>query len=275
MPERALVLAGGGVAGIAWELGMIDELRRAGIDLGAPDLILGTSGGSVVGAQLATGQLDAAIAMQERAATTEIAAELDLAQLLARGAEIAREASDPTDAGRRWGAYALAARTVPEAARRAAVAARLPVQTWPQQPLQITAVDAASGALAVFDRTSGVSLLDAVTASCAVPGVWPPATIGERRYLDGGIRSFSNANLARDHHRVLVLAPIAVTDAAHRARFDAELATLERVLVVEGDSDSVAAIGANPLDPTRRKPALDAGRQQARRVADQVRAFWA
>lgn len=275
MPERALVLAGGGVAGIAWELGMIDGLRRAGVDLGEPDLILGTSAGSVVGAQLATGQLEAAIAMQERAATTEIAAELDFAQLLARGAEIARSASDPTDAGRQWGAYALAARTVPEAKRRAAVAARLPVQTWPAQPLRITAVDAATGELVVFDRTSGVSLVDAVTASCAVPGVWPPATIGERRYLDGGIRSFANADLARDHHRVLVLAPIAVTDAAYRARFDAELATLERVLVVEGDPDTVAAIGTNPLDPGRRKPALDAGRRQSREVVDQVRAFWA
>ena len=275
MPERALVLAGGGVAGIAWELGMIDGLRGAGVDLGAPDLILGTSAGSVVGAQLATGQLDAAIAMQERAATTEIAAQLDIAQLLAKGAEIARAAPEATDAGRRWGVYALAARTVPEAPRRAAVAARLPVQTWPAQPLGITAVDAATGELVVFDRGSGVSLVDAVTASCAVPGVWPPATIGERRYLDGGIRSFANADLARGHHRVLVLAPIAVTDAWHRARFDAELATLERVLVVEGDPDSAAAIGTNPLDPARRKPALDAGRQQARRVVDQVRTFWA
>jgi NTE family protein len=273
MAERAMVLSGGGVTGIAWELGVIDGLRRAGVDVTAPDLIIGTSAGSAVGAQLATGQLDAAIAMQERAETTEIAADFDLANLLAMGAEFARTASDPTDLTRRWGAYALQAKTVPEAARKAAVAARLPVQDWPTRPLRIAAVDAATGELVVFDRASGVPLVDAVTASCAVPGVWPPATIGNHRYIDGGTRSFSNADLAKGNRRVLILVPIPMTDVL-RSRFEAELAALERTFVVEADADSIAAIGTNPLDPSRRKPALDAGRRQARRFADQIKAFW-
>ena len=48
----------------------------------------------------------------------------------------------------------------------------------------------------VFDAASDVRLLDAVGASCAVPGIWPPVTINGRRYIDGGIRSAANADLA-------------------------------------------------------------------------------
>jgi NTE family protein len=84
---------------------------------------------------------------------------------------------------------ALDSETVPEEVRRAVIESRLPVHEWPDRSLVIAAVDAMPGELARFDRNSGVPLVDAVTASCAVPGVWPPATIGGRRYIDGGTRS--------------------------------------------------------------------------------------
>ena len=60
----------------------------------------------------------------------------------------------------------------------------------------ITAVDAVTGEFTVFTADSGVDLVDAVAASCAVPGVWPPVTIGDRRFVDGGVRSPVNADLA-------------------------------------------------------------------------------
>src|SRR5260370_22782556 len=52
---RALVLGGGGVAGVAWELGILTGLHDTGVDVRGADVIIGTSAGSVVGAQIASG----------------------------------------------------------------------------------------------------------------------------------------------------------------------------------------------------------------------------
>ena len=275
MTERALVLAGGGVAGIAWLLGLVETLRAEGVDLTAPDLIIGTSAGACVGAQIATGQLEAAVAMQERAESAEIFVDIDLRSFFEKAAELAVGAADETEVMRRYGAAALEAKTVSEAERRVAVAARLPAQAWPEQPLKLTAVDAATGELVVFDRSSGAPLVDAVAASCAVPLVWPPVTIGRKRYVDGGTRSFSNADLARGFRRVLIVIPTAPNPAVAQ-KLEGELARLgdAHTLVIQVDNESAAAIGPNPLDPARRKPALDAGRHQGRQVRAEVAAFW-
>ena len=88
------------------------------------------------------------------------------------------------------------------------IADRLPSHAWPARALLIVAVDAHTGRHRAFDRDSGVPLVDAVAASCAVPGIWPPVTIGATRWVDGGVRSSDNADLAADHERVLVLAPM-------------------------------------------------------------------
>src|SRR5581483_5739954 len=125
---------------------------------------------------------------------------------------------------RRIGAAALAAETIDEAPRRAAVAARVPVDAWPARTLLIVAVDAATGETVVFDRGSGVSLVDAVTASCAVPGVWPPATIGGRRYVDGGVRSGTNADLAVGCDRVVVIVPLMADEPVPWGGLDQEIA---------------------------------------------------
>ena len=275
MQERALVLAGGGVAGIAWLLGVVEALRAGGVDLATADQIIGTSAGSVVGAQLATGQLAAAVAMQERTETSEIYVEVDLQSFFDTAAKLAVGAADEQEVMRRYGAAAIEHETVSEAARKVAGAARLPSHEWPEHPLRIASVDAATGELVVFDRSSGVPLVDAVAASCAVPLVWPPATIRNKRYIDGGTRSFTNADLARGFGRVLILIPTAPNPVLTQ-KLDRELAQLAdaRTLVVRVDEASAAAIGPNPLDPARRKPALEAGRRQGREVLDDVRAFW-
>ena len=74
----------------------------------------------------------------------------------------------------------------------------------------MTAVDARTGEFAVFDSAGDASLVDAVGASCAVPGLWPPVTIGERRFMDGGMRTVANADLAHGYERVVIVAPVAV-----------------------------------------------------------------
>src|SRR5690349_15410070 len=171
---RALVLGGGGVTGVAWEIGLLLGLAEAGIELAMADLFVGTSAGSVVAAQLTSGQtLDQLYSAQVAAGSGEIAARMSPAALV----RFVLAMAWPGDAQRaraRLGRAALRARTVPEAQRRAVIASRLPSHEWPRQRLLITAVNAETGAAVVFDRDSGVSLVDAVAASCAVPLVWPP-----------------------------------------------------------------------------------------------------
>ena len=278
MPDtRALVLAGGGVTGIAWELGLVIGLSRQDVDVTAADLILGTSAGSTVGAQIASGvpltELQAAQLADE---TSEITVDLDVDEFRARLAELVADAPDPQAARARVGRMALEAKTVPEAVRRRAIEARLPVHEWPAQRLVVTAVDAATGELALLDRDAGVPLVDAVAASCAVPGVWPPVTIDGRRYVDGGARSLANADLAAGHDRVLVVVPMAL-EGPYREQLDAELAILAetgKTRVIAADDASLAAIGPNPLDPSRRAAAYRAGSAQGEAAAAGVAEFW-
>ncbi len=261
----ALVLGGGGVAGIAWELGFIDGVHQHGVLLGDVDLIIGTSAGATVGTQLATGCLDEAVAAQLDPVSKEIAVTLDVETFRAQLAELVAGAADATEACARIGRMALEADTVPEEERRAVIEARLPVHEWPDQPLRLTAVDARTGALVSFDRHSGVALVDAVAASCAVPGVWPPVTIHGERYVDGGARSLTNADLAVGAGLVVVLVPMALVEPGQE-QLDRELAALGpdvETVVIVADGASLAAIGPNPLDPARRRPALEAGRAQA------------
>src|SRR6476659_3870265 len=108
------------------------------------------------------------------------------------------------------GAFGLESDSVlgPGAAqRRAMVAARLPRAEWPNRPLIVVAVDAQTGELAAFDRDSGVELVDAVTASTALPGGAPTHSINGTRYINGGVRSGDNADLASGYANVVVLSP--------------------------------------------------------------------
>jgi NTE family protein len=171
------------------------------------------------------------------------------------------------EALRRVGSYALGARTVPEADRRSVIVSRLPSLDWPERRLLLVAVDAATGETRLFDRGSGVSLADAVGASCAVPGVWPPVTIDGRRYIDGGVRSSDNADLAAGAARIVILSPLgmgaALPSPMPLASVVAELRSAgSEVVVVSPDEGSASAIGANPLDPATRTPAAVAGRAQ-------------
>ena len=176
----------------------------------------------------------------------------------------------------RVGRLALAARTVPAEQRRAVIASRLPVDAWPDRRLLITAIAADTGEFVAFDRDSGVPLVDAVAASCAVPGVWPPAVIDGRPYIDGGMRSPANVDLAAGADQVVVVAPIAA--AFRRAQgVAAQVAALRRRPGGErGDARRRrrAAIGRNVLDPARRAGAAGAGHTQAASIVAQVAAVW-
>jgi len=183
--------------------------------------------------------------------------------------------------GRRGRAYlgrrALAASTIPEAEFRQVFVSMLGAAPWPDRRLLITSVDAETGEAKVFDRDSGVELVDAVAASCAVPIVLPPITVNGRRYVDGGVRSVTNADLATGCDRVVVIAPVTF-GVKRRQRIRHQLTALGadvRSAIVAPDAPARKAIGANVLDPARRADAARAGREQAARVVDSVRAVWA
>ncbi len=270
----ALVLGGGGITGIGWETGLLHGLYGQGIDLTGAETIIGTSAGSVVGAQLATVGDTAALYARQIVApdpATERPAGLDLrafARLL--GGQALPDGPIPQEARARLGQAALAATTAPEEERLATFRARLPLHEWPTRALRLTAVDAEDGRFVVWDRAAGVPLVAAVASSCAVPLVYPPTTIGARRYIDGGMRSGTNADLALGYPLVVILAPMAGIVAA-RGALNAELAALQaegsRVIALWPDADALAAVGPNPLDPARRVAAAEAGYAQATSAA--------
>ncbi len=278
---RALVLAGGGLAGIAWETGVLcgiaDEspaTARALLDSG---VLVGTSAGSVVAAQIGCGAgLDELFARQVAETSAEIDPGVQIEALT--GPFLAAMAQPDTTTEQKLqalGAIALAADTVAPSVRRNVIAQRLLSPHWPARPLRITAIDIATGELVVFDRDSGVDLVDAVAASCAVPGAWPPVAIGARCYMDGGMRSSVNLDVAADCDDVVVLIPSgARTPALFGSGVAAEVAAFGgRACPVFADAAALAAFGANPLDPACRIPSARAGREQGRRQAAAVAEF--
>ena len=261
----ALVLAGGGVTGIAWETGVLLGLQETG-RLPELDLVVGTSAGAAVGAQLLSGtSLPDLYARQVATEHREISPTLDLEKLIAFFTEVGDiSAGVAPELLVKVGAFAKESPTLPLADRREVIAWRLPSHDWPTTPLRVTTVDADTGELVVLDASSGVSLVDAVMASCAVPGVWPPVPLLGRLLIDGGVRSIANTDLAEGYDEVLVLAPLAQGPGRKALERQVEALSGAKVTVVLADDEATAAMGVNPLDPALRPVAAEHGLRQGR-----------
>lgn len=285
MTRRALVLGCGGTVGGAWQIGALAAVRDAlSWDPRQAEIIVGTSSGASTSALLACGVgVDELVAAQ-------------------RGAESAREfvrrfctrppagyprPPSPVPTSLRLAAAGLRQRSrllalsglAPRGRSDASFLDDLPPRadhpaTW------IIAVDVDTGARVAFGRQDApaAALREAVRASWAVPGWYPPVPIGGRRYLDGGAASPASldllAGLGLDE--IVVIAPMAsdgatVPGLAGRAErllrtpmsrtLSAEVATLRaegtRVITVHPAAE-LAVMGANFMDPRRRVAALDA-----------------
>jgi NTE family protein len=291
LSQRALVLHGGGSAGNAWEIGVIAGLYDAGLDVTAVDLIVGTSAGATVAAQITGAAPTALLAGILNAtppphsvtgASGRQRVHAPAVDPLERTNRIIASASDAGDMRRRMGAAALELdAAADETARdrwRATVAARLPSENWPAQQIVITAVDARTGEAITFDRGSGVHLVDAVAASTSSGA---PYRIGENRYIDGGYRRNENADLALGYGRVLVLSPFGGRS-RHPLEWGMHLAAQIDELVAGGssvetvfpDEASRAAFGDNMMDLSARPAAARAGYEQGSIVAPRVANFW-
>jgi NTE family protein len=282
MPTRAIVLAGGGLTGIGWELGVLLGMQSGGVDVIAWDRIVGTSAGSVVGASLGgpdgLGRLATNLQAVEPGALSAHEESVD-PDLLARIRELWYENASPStgpDQAARAEIGRLARAFAPERELEfVGVLERvLPTTEWPAA-LVTTAVDATDGSFRTFDAGSDVPLVAAVAASCAVPGVFPTVTVGGRRYMDGGVGSASNAGLATGHDLVVVVAPVH-PDTPGDHRYPREVAGLRaagsRVVEVVLDEASAAIFGSDLIDVTRATQAGIAGFALGLRAAGEIRA---
>jgi NTE family protein len=293
----ALVLGGGGAAGNAWEIGVIAGLADAGLDMTeAADLVVGTSAGATAAAQVRSGispaELFASVLSapaQPVGQNRERAPSLPMATVFERMRAIGAAATSAADLQRAMGAFGLESDSIlgPGAAqRRAIVAARLPRREWPERPMIVVAINAHTGELAAFDRDSGVELVDAVTASTALPGLVPTVSMNGARYIDGGVRSPDNADLASGYANVVVLSPLGGQRAIPEGQFEglrrfpgADLGSQveglrsggSRVEVFTPDADSRTAMGTNQMDPATRIPAARAGFAQGKQEATRLK----
>jgi NTE family protein len=291
--RTALVLGGGGSAGNAWLIGVLDGLCEAGLDVTRADLLIGTSAGSTAAAQISSAtaaDLLVDIMAPARQPSTHPGkpaggrvGAASLAGQMSRTSAIIAAAENAADMRRRIGAAALgmdkAGHGPAQAQWRAVVASRLPSQLWPHRRLLIPAVDAETGDPVVFDRHSGVDLVDAVAASCSSGVAY---RIGGNRYIDGGYRSNAdNADLAAGYARVLALSPLGgrsrtpVEWGTHLAtQLDELRAHGSKVETIFPDSESRTAFGDNMMDPATRQPAARAGRDQGLGLARRLTDFW-
>lgn len=293
--NRALVLHGGGSAGNAWEIGVIAGLFDSGLDVTNADLIIGTSAGATVSAQI-TGatqptELLANILSAPQPRTRQFESEQrrkapgPTVDYMEKSDAIIAAAENPADMRRRMGAAALERDEAPDDSRqrqwRETVASRIPSEHWPERMVLITAVDAHTGEPVVFDRHCGVQLVDAVAASCANGFGVPPYRIGDNYYIDGGYRRNENADLAAGSDRVLVLSPFGGRT-RHPLDWGMQLAAQieelraggSRVETIFPDGHSLEAFGTNMMDPSTRPPAARAGYDQGRALVEQLTEFW-
>jgi NTE family protein len=271
--RTGLVLSGGGLLAVGWELGVLRGMQDGGVDRGRFDVVIGTSAGAIAGAIAASGApLEAIAPVAER--DQRLAALLGQADpaLLATVWPVLGSGGT-SDQARRAEVGAVARKTrIAEDDYVEAIRPYVP-QGWPE-PLVIAAVDAGDGTFTAWGVDAGVPMVRAAAASAAVPGLFPPVTIGGRRYMDGAVRSPTSADLAANCDLVVIVAaPSRSADSDRQIATEtaAVRAAGGEIIEIRPDEESGAAFGADPFDSQRQALVFDAGRRQgaaaARRVA--------
>ena len=295
-----LVLGGGGVLGEAWMMGVLAGIEdAAGLDLRDCESFVGTSAGSIVAAHLVAGR-------SPRRPST-LGTEVELASAHAASGLVVAARTGARRAGDRalaawspWAPLALSAMAPGGALIRAAALAAVsrPRTTLADLRrrvaqygarfdgrLRVACVDRKRGRRVVFGSPGApfATVAEAVEASCSVPWLFAPVTIGGREYVDGGVWSATNLDVApagRDTH-VLCLNPTAGIRGAHallavarnvaRSAVSVEALALRRrgavIRTVHPNLECSAAMSADFMDPEPRHLVLAAGYRQGLTLA--------
>lgn len=267
---RALVLGGGGPLGVGWQAGLLTALIDAGVPLRDADFVVGTSAGSIVGAQLTTGRPLAALVRPISESAPWRAdgdgGSTDLGEMLAT--------RDPADA-------------TPEA-DWVTHFDFLGAANWPKS-FHCTAFSLQTGNFAVWDASFGVDLRRAVASSCSVPGLVSAVTIGGEAWIDGGARDALNADLAIGHDAVIAVSCMALEPPEGAMpdllcgllpgisrRIDQLRASGSAVEVVEPSEEfgELSGWGRYLMDVSRTAAAFDAGLRQGEAEIKRTQRLW-
>ena len=280
--DSVVVFGGGGIWGVAWMAGLVMGLADEGVDLTHARAFIGTSAGSIIGSQIAHGYSPTELFARQMDPTRQPGGSPQpndgLSQLIAL---MQRPWENPE--ARTTAVAELALNTQPSSLPEspADIAERLgvPSNEWPARELSVTAVDIATCELNVFHSQTGIGLIEAVAASCAVPGVRPPIRIQGRLYMDGDLwHNPENAHLARSERSVLVVSPFGARTPATPLSLHADVEDLRqsgsRVVLIAADNQALATLTPlGPLDPSVRTSAAEAGRAQGHREIEKLHAW--
>lgn len=286
--ERGLVLGGGGIWFVAWQTGYLRRLEELGLRLGLADRLVGTSAGSIVASILAGEKLGGfsrtvdllsrAPGLLERLASTG-----PLEPSCQRALDAFRDARDcAPETLRTIGFAALAARTPTADATARNLSVILRMRRWPSSRLHITCVDTYTGERCVITRSAGVPVARACAASSAVPGIFAPQPIQDRKCMDGGVAGTgAHLDLVAGARRALVVSLVdgsepgltwgTMTPESIRQEFEDLLATGTQALRVVPR----VTVPEDVMDPRLAAGAAQEGIAQADEDVDRVRAFWA
>lgn len=279
-------LGGGGLFFVAWQVSYLYELASHHIDLAVADRVVGTSAGSLVASVLEADRLGRF--HRELSVLTKLpkligalapAGDLHPSQQRALDRFRAAANADPATV-RAIGHAGLAAQTPAASVMARNVGLVLASRKWPSSALHLICVDSFTGERCVVTGAAHVGVARAVAASSAVPGLFAPQPIGDRRCMDGGVSgSGVHLDLLAGSQRVVVLALTDgsdVTEALMTIRpgsSEAELAALRasgsQVMLRVPESVDVAML----MDPSAVPVAIEMGRRQAIADADEMRAF--
>ena len=283
MTKLGLVLGGGGVVGISWEIGVLDALAAEGVlDPATAATIIGTSAGSVVGTRIATGQaLDVLVKEQTSPPARSgqgAAAAPDMSNVMAIFGKLMTATEMTAELAKEVGAAAVAAPTGSEDAWVGSFEQLLQADDWPaDRDLRVVALSCTTGERRAWTRDSGAPLARAVASSCAVPGLFPTVEIDGDRYTDGGAWSASNADLlhADGHDAVLFVGPIsgflAGTPQVQRELDALPTGRTHAIVPGPGFDD----LRTKLMDPAFREQGLAAGRADGTAAAASVRSLLA
>lgn len=281
-----LSLGGGGLFFVAWQTAYLAALAERGIHLGGADRVVGTSAGSLVASVLEAGNLNRL--RREVGVLSRVpkligmlapAGNLHPSQERARDLFFLAEDADP-ETLRLIGHAALSSQAPGPWVMARNVSLILAARRWPSAALLVTCVDAYTGERCVVSQSSGVQISRAVAASSAVPGLFTPQPILDRRCMDGGVSgSGTHLDLLAGATTAVVLC---LTDGAGETRgamTSRPNAFIEEVEALEGSGTRVFRRTPESMDiltlmdPAAVPDALAMGERQAAADADELRTF--